>query len=146
SATRVGFYHSRCDSSLFILRQGSQMRIGQAASQEGGLLQVTVFFGDNLLFRSSKCQQTITRSSVEAEYRGVANVVAETAWLRNLLRELHSLLSAATLVYCDNVSATYLTINEDERLARAINRLCDGLTTAIEEKEKYILPPSQRRW
>ncbi|GJT02226.1 ribonuclease H-like domain-containing protein [Tanacetum coccineum] len=43
--------------------------------------------------------------SAEAEYRGVANVVAETAWLRNLLRELHSLLSTATLVYCDNVSA-----------------------------------------
>nr|GEZ05228.1 ribonuclease H-like domain-containing protein [Tanacetum cinerariifolium] len=36
---------------------------------------------------------------------------AETAWLRNLLRELHSSLSAATLVYCDNVSATYLSAN-----------------------------------
>nr|GEX15740.1 ribonuclease H-like domain-containing protein [Tanacetum cinerariifolium] len=36
---------------------------------------------------------------------------AETTWLRNLLRELHSLLSAATLVYCDNVSATYLSAN-----------------------------------
>nr|GEX22166.1 ribonuclease H-like domain-containing protein [Tanacetum cinerariifolium] len=54
---------------------------------------------------------TIPRSSAEAEYRGVANVIAETAWLRNLLRELHSLLSAATLVYCDNVSATYLSAN-----------------------------------
>nr|GEZ54259.1 ribonuclease H-like domain-containing protein [Tanacetum cinerariifolium] len=31
------------------------------------------------------------------EYRGVANVVAETTWLRNLLRELHSPLSTATL-------------------------------------------------
>nr|GEZ76678.1 ribonuclease H-like domain-containing protein [Tanacetum cinerariifolium] len=54
---------------------------------------------------------TISRSSAEAEYRGVANVVAETAWLRNLLRELHSPLSAATLVYCDNVSTTYLSVN-----------------------------------
>ncbi|GKF63335.1 hypothetical protein Tco_0186783, partial [Tanacetum coccineum] len=34
----------------------------------------------------------------EAEYRGVANVVAETTWLPNLLRELHSSLSTATLV------------------------------------------------
>ncbi|GJS79824.1 ribonuclease H-like domain-containing protein [Tanacetum coccineum] len=41
--------------------------------------------------------------SVEAEYRGVANVVAETAWLRNLLRELHSPLSTTTLVYCDKL-------------------------------------------
>ncbi|GJV14464.1 ribonuclease H-like domain-containing protein [Tanacetum coccineum] len=35
--------------------------------------------------------------SAEAEYRVVANVVAETAWLHNLLRELHSSLSTATL-------------------------------------------------
>nr|GEV05557.1 RNA-directed DNA polymerase, eukaryota [Tanacetum cinerariifolium] len=61
------------------------------------------FLGDNLLSWSSKRHQTISRSSAEAEYRGVANVVAETAWLRNLLRELHSSLSAATHVYCDNV-------------------------------------------
>ncbi|GJV61551.1 ribonuclease H-like domain-containing protein [Tanacetum coccineum] len=41
--------------------------------------------------------------SVEAEYRVVANVVAETCWLRNLLRELHTPLSSATLVYWDNL-------------------------------------------
>ncbi|GKA86839.1 ribonuclease H-like domain-containing protein [Tanacetum coccineum] len=40
--------------------------------------------------------------SAEAEYRGVANVVAESAWLCNLLRELHSPLSRANLVYCDS--------------------------------------------
>nr|GFB55666.1 ribonuclease H-like domain-containing protein [Tanacetum cinerariifolium] len=65
----------------------------------------------SLLLGSSKCQQTIARSSAEAEYRGVANVVAETAWLRNLLRELHYPLSATTLVYYDDVSATYLSAN-----------------------------------
>ncbi|GJU31095.1 ribonuclease H-like domain-containing protein [Tanacetum coccineum] len=37
--------------------------------------------------------------------------LAETAWLRNLLRELHSPLSTATLVYCDNVSAGYMLSN-----------------------------------
>ncbi|GKC15221.1 ribonuclease H-like domain-containing protein [Tanacetum coccineum] len=45
---------------------------------------------------------TLSRSSAEAKYRGVANVVAQTPWLRNLLCELHSPLSTATLVYCDN--------------------------------------------
>ncbi|GJT88105.1 ribonuclease H-like domain-containing protein [Tanacetum coccineum] len=48
---------------------------------------------------------------VEAEYRGVANAVAETCWLHNLLRELHTPLAIATLVYCDNVSAVYLSSN-----------------------------------
>ncbi|GKC06648.1 ribonuclease H-like domain-containing protein [Tanacetum coccineum] len=46
-----------------------------------------IFLGDNLLSWSAKRQHTLSRSSAEAEYRGVANVVAETAWLRNLLRQ-----------------------------------------------------------
>ncbi|GKD82830.1 ribonuclease H-like domain-containing protein [Tanacetum coccineum] len=54
---------------------------------------------------------TLSRSSAEAEYHGVANVVAETAWIRNLLRELHTPLFTATLVYCDNVSAVYMSTN-----------------------------------
>ncbi|GJZ44077.1 ribonuclease H-like domain-containing protein [Tanacetum coccineum] len=70
-----------------------------------------VFLGNNLLSWSSKRQPTLSRSSVEAEYRGVANAVAETCWLRNLLCELHTHLSSATLVYCDNVSAVYLSCN-----------------------------------
>ncbi|GKD42727.1 ribonuclease H-like domain-containing protein [Tanacetum coccineum] len=70
-----------------------------------------VFLGDNLLSWSVKRQVTLSRSSVEAEYRGVANVVAETAWIRNLLCELHTLLFTATLVYYDNVSAVYMSAN-----------------------------------
>ncbi|GJV71157.1 ribonuclease H-like domain-containing protein [Tanacetum coccineum] len=70
-----------------------------------------VFLGDNLLLWSSKRQHTLSRSSAKAEYRGVANVVAETAWLHNLLLELHMPLLSATLVYCDNVSAICLTTN-----------------------------------
>ncbi|GJZ35014.1 ribonuclease H-like domain-containing protein [Tanacetum coccineum] len=70
-----------------------------------------VFLGNNLLSWSSKRQFTLSRSSAEAEYRGVANAVAETCWLRNLLRELHTPLSTATIVYCDNVSAVYLSSN-----------------------------------
>nr|GEW96283.1 copia protein [Tanacetum cinerariifolium] len=48
-------------------------------------------------------QDTLSCSSAEAEYRRVANAVAETFWIRNLLRKLHTLLFIATLVYCDNV-------------------------------------------
>nr|GEY11604.1 ribonuclease H-like domain-containing protein [Tanacetum cinerariifolium] len=66
------------------------------------------------LFSSSTtdlCEPTLSRSSAEAEYRGVANVVVETCCLRNLLFELHTPLSSATLVYCDNVNAVYLSSN-----------------------------------
>nr|GEU80902.1 ribonuclease H-like domain-containing protein [Tanacetum cinerariifolium] len=163
----AGFYHNRCDTSLFIYQQGSQefdmtdlgtlnyfLGISATRSSTGlflshkkyacelferanmsqtpvdtdsklgpegvvvqdptlyrslaGGLQYLTFthpdlsyavqqICDNLLSWSSKRQHTISSSSAEAEYRGVANVVAETVWLRNLLRELDSPLSTATL-------------------------------------------------
>ena len=70
-----------------------------------------VFLGNNLVSWSSKRQNTVSRSSAEAEYRAVANAVAETCWLRQLSHELHTPPSQATLVYCDNVSAVYLSTN-----------------------------------
>nr|GEY04581.1 putative ribonuclease H-like domain-containing protein [Tanacetum cinerariifolium] len=70
-----------------------------------------VFLRNNLLSWSSKRQLTLSRSSAVAEYHGVANVVVETCWLRNLLRGLHTPLSSAKLVYCDNVNAVYLSCN-----------------------------------
>nr|GEZ18024.1 ribonuclease H-like domain-containing protein [Tanacetum cinerariifolium] len=70
-----------------------------------------VFLGDNLLSWSAKHQLMLSRSSAEVEYHGVVNAVAETCWLRNLLRELHSPLSYATLVYYDNVTDVYLSSN-----------------------------------
>jgi hypothetical protein len=70
-----------------------------------------VFLGDNLISWSSKRQNIVSRSSAEAEYRAVANAVAEATWLRQLLTELHTPLRKTTLVYCDNVSAIYMSKN-----------------------------------
>ncbi|WVZ70814.1 hypothetical protein U9M48_019451 [Paspalum notatum var. saurae] len=70
-----------------------------------------VFLGDNLVSWSSKRQTTFSRSSAEAEYHAVANAVAEASWLRQLLQELCSLPRSTTLVYCDNISAVYMSSN-----------------------------------
>ncbi|XP_021753589.1 uncharacterized protein LOC110718960 [Chenopodium quinoa] len=69
------------------------------------------FLGDNLISWSSKRQPTLSKSSEEAEYQGIANVVAEACWLCNLLLELHCPLRQATVICCDNVSAIYLSHN-----------------------------------
>jgi hypothetical protein len=53
----------------------------------------------------------VSRSSVEAEYRGVANAVAESCWLRQLLHELGHGPWQSTVVFCDNVSAVYMASN-----------------------------------
>jgi hypothetical protein len=70
-----------------------------------------VFLGDNLVFWSAKRQTVVSRSSGEAEYRDVANDVAEATWLRQLLHELQTPPSRCTLVYCDNISTVYLSTN-----------------------------------
>jgi len=57
-----------------------------------------IFLGDNLVSWSSKRQNTVSRSSAEAEYRAVANGVAEATWLRQLLLELHAPPQHASLV------------------------------------------------
>jgi hypothetical protein len=46
------------------------------------ILGFCVFIGNNLVSWSSKRQTTVSRSSAEAEYRAVANIVAESCWLR----------------------------------------------------------------
>jgi hypothetical protein len=70
-----------------------------------------VFLGDNLASWSAKWQTVVSRSSAEAEYRAVANGVAEATWLRQLLLELQVPPSRYMLVYCDNISAVYLSNN-----------------------------------
>ncbi|GKA45438.1 integrase, catalytic region, zinc finger, CCHC-type containing protein [Tanacetum coccineum] len=49
--------------------------------------------------------------SAEVEYHSVANAVAETCWLRNLLREFHTPLFSVMLVYSYNVSVVCLSSN-----------------------------------
>ncbi|GJZ23528.1 ribonuclease H-like domain-containing protein [Tanacetum coccineum] len=165
-AARVGFHHSRCDSSLFIYRHGydtaylllyvddivltasSSILLQQYATEVleranmltcnpcrtpvdtyikitangdpvsdltlyrrlAGALKVTLGLRlTALFFLASSCG--ILHEDWVAKYRGVANEVAETCWLRNLLRELYTPLSTVTIVYCDNVSVVYLSSN-----------------------------------
>jgi hypothetical protein len=67
-----------------------------------------MFLSDNLISWSSKRQNVVSHSSAEAEYRVVANGMAEACWLRQLLVELHSPLLRATLVYYNNVHVLHV--------------------------------------
>ncbi|KAJ8774325.1 hypothetical protein K2173_011197 [Erythroxylum novogranatense] len=51
----------------------------------------------------------LARSSTEAEYRALASVVQELQWLQSLLHEIRQSCSQPPLLFCDNLSATYLT-------------------------------------
>lgn len=70
-----------------------------------------IYLGHNLVSWNSRKQQTIARSSTEAEYRAVANATAEVLWLKSLLNELGIHVKMRSVLWCDNVGATYLTAN-----------------------------------
>jgi hypothetical protein len=70
-----------------------------------------VFLGGNLVAWSSRKQPTVSRSSTEAEYKSVANATAEIIWIQGLLQELGIYLSRAPTLWCDNLGATYLSLN-----------------------------------
>ncbi|XP_026442236.1 uncharacterized protein LOC113341659 [Papaver somniferum] len=70
-----------------------------------------VFVGGNLVSWSSKKQHTISRSSTEVEYIGLANAAAKILWLSYLFEELSIYLSLPCRLYCDNLGASSLTAN-----------------------------------
>nr|CAN74516.1 hypothetical protein VITISV_028359 [Vitis vinifera] len=70
-----------------------------------------VYLGRNLVFWSSKKQQTVARSSTKVEYRSVAATAVELRWVGSLLSDLGISLTTSPVVYCDNVGATQLSSN-----------------------------------
>ncbi|GJT98837.1 ribonuclease H-like domain-containing protein [Tanacetum coccineum] len=133
--TRVGFHHSPCDSSIFIYRQGmdtaylllhvddigcsylkrSMLLRFLSGLSLAGSLQYLTFTRPDISYAVQQIEMVVHYSeidfSAEAEYRGVVNVVAETCWLHNLLRELHTPVSSTAFVYCANANAIYLSCN-----------------------------------
>jgi histone deacetylase 1/2 len=70
-----------------------------------------IFFGPNLISWCARKQATVTRSSTEAEYKAMTNAIAEIIWVEALLRELGVSLHTPPCLWCDNIGATYLSVN-----------------------------------
>lgn len=66
------------------------------------------FLGSNIISWSAQKQQSVSRSSTEAEYRTLSDTAAELVWLLNLLREIGIPHTTPPEVFCDNLSAVYL--------------------------------------
>ncbi|GJV05450.1 putative RNA-directed DNA polymerase [Tanacetum coccineum] len=70
-----------------------------------------IYLGSNLISWTARKQRTVSRSSTEAEYKALADTVAELTWLQALLHELGIRSSSTPILWCDNLGATYLSAN-----------------------------------
>ena len=70
-----------------------------------------VYLGKNPVSWSSKKQHTIARSSIEVEYRSVANTAAKLNFIFYLLSNLGITFPCYPIIYCDNIGATQLYSN-----------------------------------
>lgn len=59
----------------------------------------------------TKKQQTVSRSSAEAEYRSMASITCELKWLKQLLGDLGVRHEKGMRLYCDSQSALYIAQN-----------------------------------
>ena len=88
-------------TSVFIL-----MLIGPGILLTAALLLYFVFFFlDSFISWRSKKQHIVSRSSTEAEYCALADIISELLALRWLLEDMGLTHFSPTVIYCNNCSA-----------------------------------------
>lgn len=70
-----------------------------------------ILLGNNAISWKTKKQTTVARSSCEAEYRSMANVVCELLWITYILQDFHIKPSLPIPLWCDNKSALQIASN-----------------------------------
>jgi hypothetical protein len=119
AAHKVLRYLKGCPGTgLFFPRNSDIHLVGFTDADWGGCVDTRrsitgycFFLGSSLICWRSKKQQTISRSSSEAEYRALASGTCELQWLTYLLRDLQVTLAQQPSLYCDSQSAIHIASN-----------------------------------
>ena len=70
-----------------------------------------VFFRQSPISWKTKKQNTVSRSSAEAEYRSMAAITCELKWLKGLLLSMGIQHPKANKLFCDSQSALHIARN-----------------------------------
>ena len=71
-----------------------------------------IYIGNSPICWKSKKQQTVSRSSSEAEYHAITSTTCEIQWLHHLMQDLKLNHQQPSLLYCDSISAIEIASNQ----------------------------------
>lgn len=79
---------------------------------------------------------TVSRSSVEAEYRAMAVTASKISWLLQLFKEINVCITKVSTIWYDNISTTYIAANqwftvEPNTLSQSTTSFVIGLPKAV---------------
>ncbi|XP_076960956.1 uncharacterized protein LOC143637446 [Bidens hawaiensis] len=98
-------------SQMFELRAYADSDWAKCLETRKSVTGYRVFMENSLVSRKSKKQDTVSRSSVEVEYRAMCAATCEVVWIVNLLRELQVKTSLHVNLFCDNTAAISIAEN-----------------------------------
>ncbi|XP_042042442.1 uncharacterized mitochondrial protein AtMg00810-like [Salvia splendens] len=102
------FYSSNCKISLSIF---SDADWASCQDTRKSMTWYCLYLGSSLISWKAKKQNTISRSSAEAEYRAMAQATCEVVWSIALLADFGIKVEKVVPLYCDNQSAIYICSN-----------------------------------
>lgn len=139
---------------LFMKEDTSEVLSAYCDSDWGACLEsrksitgYAVKMGDNLICWKVKKQTVIARSSAEAEYRSMANTVAELMWLKGIASELKVRIDEPIKIFSDSKSAIQIAKNPvyHDR-TKHIEIDCHFIREAIQKKlvETIYVPTTEQ--
>ncbi|KAG8473197.1 hypothetical protein CXB51_035225 [Gossypium anomalum] len=84
--------------------------VGSITDRRSTSRYCTFVWGNLVIWRSKK-QNVVARSSVEAEFRSMAQGICEMMWLKRIVEELRKLITSPMKLYCDNKAAISIAHN-----------------------------------
>jgi hypothetical protein len=112
------YLHGTCGLGILIRRSSSLLLSAFSDADWAGNVDdrcstggFAIFLGPNLIIWCARKQATVSRSSTEAEYKALANATTEVIWVQSVLAELGINQPRSPCLWCDNLGATYMTVN-----------------------------------